>query len=710
MKRKIYLFILTLLIGITTIGCQHAFVTVTGSSEQYLTFTFYENEYYDLETGLRYDSFTENTNNPYDVDYANGWSISDKVVLPNSDTITLDNLNFHYILYWRNSTFLGYYNVTSTNAVHYFATSLGQINSTTITPPSNATHFAIMANNLGVDTPYTLGYTFDDIFSSYNDSPIVSGDWELWDLFDETQAIANNKYDYLDDTTELLPNAPLRNLTEFGIDIFINNRVMTVSGTATTESSENLYSTNLDADTFENHLSITVSLNSEFDTSDFIIYYVDNNGDYNDLQTFSDYTGENTYTYEITDGFRNIGIFYYEAESYGLQMAFSLNPYIPYNFVTDLDTAIYEGLSLRDIFEDGNLVVNGDFSDGTTGWSSTYSILTNVNNNLIITGNGSYSVMIVSQSLFTNSNDNIYYNLKMRVTNSDAINFTVRKSTSAFIAESYPIENQWYSFSGITIDNIVGEFVIRNDYASSAIQNNKVLEVDYAFGIPLSIFTIAPSQTQLDEWLDMYLTLKDGELLDIPENYVFYQTDEANLNGYKNVFLDLDRFDDVFSWNETTAKYYYDLFIDSIYFVPRYEFYTFENGATIDEFTDYYTEYGDLIVLTPIEYTTFADNEVSYYITLTTIDDVDNVINNFLADLGLGTFGNFLVLIVIIIAISVLLAVLHVPMIMILLVDLVLLLLSFLLGWIPSWVGILLVILLFAYLVLKLVGGKGGSD
>ena len=56
-----------------------------------------------------------------------------------------------------------------------------------------------------------------------------------------------------------------------------------------------------------------------------------------------------------------------------------------------LDEAIYEGLSLRDIFETNNLVVNGDFSDGTTGWSLSNVESDIVNENIyypdIATGN-----------------------------------------------------------------------------------------------------------------------------------------------------------------------------------------------------------------------------------------------------------------------------------------------------------------------------------
>jgi hypothetical protein len=201
-------------------------------------------------------------------------------------------------------------------------------------------------------------------------------------------------------------------------------------------------------------------------------------------------------------------------------------------------------------------------------------------------------------------------------------------------------------------------------------------------------------QAQFDDWI---------------ENGTDFTDDVTFLNSFDTI-IQTSKVADELSLTNSQVGYYWQLYQDSIYFVDRFEFYTFENDATVSEFDEYLQEYEDLLDITPILYSTFDDNGGDYEIYETGIDDVDNIINNFLADLGLGTFGKFLILIVIIVAISIMLAVFNIPAVMILLVDLMIFLLSFLLGWVPSWVGILVVIILFAYLVFKLVGNKGGAD
>lgn len=186
-----------------------------------------------------------------------------------------------------------------------------------------------------------------------------------------------------------------------------------------------------------------------------------------------------------------------------------------------LDEKIYEGLSLRDIFESGNLVVNGDFSDGTTGWTPFSSTLSNVNNNLIttstvVTNSGFYQTLDLLNTL----NDKIYVITSGKIiddTNSNGMYVWAGKdglyNLTNIIAEDILFENVFLTSSNIfTNDESTGYFTLYLQHRRSADGIGKTMEFDYIYALNLTtLFTTAPSKAQLDEWLALYLYLKNAE-------------------------------------------------------------------------------------------------------------------------------------------------------------------------------------------------------
>lgn len=144
-----------------------------------------------------------------------------------------------------------------------------------------------------------------------------------------------------------------------------------------------------------------------------------------------------------------------------------------------------------------NLVTNGDFSNGTTGWSAWNSTLTASGNILSVTNGGadvlSRCIKDLGKKFAVGAK--IYVNYSFRVTNSSAANMLiyVRDGASGSIHTSQtvttPTQNQWYRVSLIgTITTNVNtlNLIIQQTYTDAATANGKVMEVQQVFTINLT--------------------------------------------------------------------------------------------------------------------------------------------------------------------------------------------------------------------------------
>jgi hypothetical protein len=154
-----------------------------------------------------------------------------------------------------------------------------------------------------------------------------------------------------------------------------------------------------------------------------------------------------------------------------------------------------------------NLITNGDFSNGTTGWSANNSTISTSANTLINTGNGSSQFPRTNGGSIFANNQTYYVRMRARVTNSDAVEMFIGHGPSAIARITVPIINQWYQVTGVVSNPSNAELRIYHSYADSATANGKVMEVQYVSVINLTqIFGTGnePTKEQMDALLSAY--------------------------------------------------------------------------------------------------------------------------------------------------------------------------------------------------------------
>ena len=166
-----------------------------------------------------------------------------------------------------------------------------------------------------------------------------------------------------------------------------------------------------------------------------------------------------------------------------------------------------------------NLVINGDFSNGTTSWTGVGGILSSNANIGIVTGNGTLALTYLNQIIGTFIAGHKYYvRAKAKVTNSlaSALYILIAPGTSgsqiSVLANNglAPIADFQYDISSIfTQTNQIGDFNlrVRADYADNATANGKVMEVQYVSAINLTALFGAgnePTKEQMDKLLSVY--------------------------------------------------------------------------------------------------------------------------------------------------------------------------------------------------------------
>lgn len=202
-----------------------------------------------------------------------------------------------------------------------------------------------------------------------------------------------------------------------------------------------------------------------------------------------------------------------------------------------------------------NIVTNGDFSNGTTGWATTSGAISTANNILSITGNGT-SLQITTTTPIGSIYINRKYRVgsKIRVTNSICAKLQIRLYDGVNYLRyniDNPVQNQWYSISHIVTalnNTAAGRFEVITIYSNSASSIGQVTEVMNASAIDLTATFGAgkePTLAEMDRLMARYPnSWFDGKQpLNIIRNLY---TDKANkvqeawitptlLNGWKSV-------------------------------------------------------------------------------------------------------------------------------------------------------------------------------
>ena len=179
-----------------------------------------------------------------------------------------------------------------------------------------------------------------------------------------------------------------------------------------------------------------------------------------------------------------------------------------------LDFTLLYNLNVPELFylDTYNLLANSDFSSGTTTWRSSHasnfvanSVLTNT-----LDGSENYGYVYQSTSKAVIANEEIYTNLKVRVTSPDCLKIRVYVGDTSndirmqLIEIPDPVENQWYSVSGLftTPSNFTGnyQYYIYQYYESETIANGKVMEIDGTDGNEPILIDF----TQVCNYIDYY--------------------------------------------------------------------------------------------------------------------------------------------------------------------------------------------------------------
>lgn len=171
-----------------------------------------------------------------------------------------------------------------------------------------------------------------------------------------------------------------------------------------------------------------------------------------------------------------------------------------------------------------NLIANGDFTNGTTGWSLDGSTNAISNAVLVNTSNGTKTTPATYTSFPIVSGNNYYIKLRYRVTN--AVCTKIRLFFGGVYQDltSAPAMNQWYEKS-VILSPTFGTFFIYHIYSNLTDSLNANLEVQYVLITDLTASFGSgqePTATQLDQFVLGYFSgVKDFVNLPASEKTLF---------------------------------------------------------------------------------------------------------------------------------------------------------------------------------------------
>jgi hypothetical protein len=190
-----------------------------------------------------------------------------------------------------------------------------------------------------------------------------------------------------------------------------------------------------------------------------------------------------------------------------------------------LNQPIGGGLSLNQLMAQ-QLVTNGDFSNGTTGFTGGGSVLTNVANNLIVTGNGTSVASRALQTINVLSTDTVYMNFRFKTISHSSASTEIRIGGIIYNQTPTPTADTWYQISSVTSLSLIltGVLELRSNYVDNATSNGKVTEWDYfyifntnilkenkqyspLYQTTFDLMTDAQIKAQMDYWIYLYQTL-----------------------------------------------------------------------------------------------------------------------------------------------------------------------------------------------------------
>ena len=161
-----------------------------------------------------------------------------------------------------------------------------------------------------------------------------------------------------------------------------------------------------------------------------------------------------------------------------------------------------------------NLVANGDFSQGTSGWASydsTMSVNNKIMTNTIRASPGHSNGFIYPLSFTYIANHIYFFSAKIKVLNSESTSAQMSMRDSPVIAQQIsPVINQWYALSSrqsYSADLSSMVYRIRHFYPNVATAANKSMEIKEVTAIDLTAAFGAgnePTKAQMDKIMEQF--------------------------------------------------------------------------------------------------------------------------------------------------------------------------------------------------------------
>ena len=200
------------------------------------------------------------------------------------------------------------------------------------------------------------------------------------------------------------------------------------------------------------------------------------------------------------------------------------------------------------------IVENGNFSNGTAGWSGVAATVSANNNVLSVTGNGSSQIVRAQQSTKLDyvSGKKLYVRAKLKVTNASATKIGIDVYVTGMAAQSInlnsPTQGQSYVVSGIITLPSGGSgkigIQLRHEYADANTANGKVMEVQEVMAIdmgtsandnPLYNLTADEMNQRFPNWLPYgVVSTLSGRVKSVGKNLFDKNKVSIGLNKYLN--------------------------------------------------------------------------------------------------------------------------------------------------------------------------------
>ena len=183
------------------------------------------------------------------------------------------------------------------------------------------------------------------------------------------------------------------------------------------------------------------------------------------------------------------------------------------DYMSAVNSVSENGLG-KGVVRSPNIVTNGNFANGTTGWVGYNATVSVANNTAILTGNGLAARAQINNPLgIFRKGQKLYFKASVRSLDSDAtlINVWSDGATTSY-SLSNPVKDQWYNLSGISTSITNGSastFVIGVTYADASSALGKKSEIKSVMCIDLTASFGAGNEPTKEQCDILFATWQD---------------------------------------------------------------------------------------------------------------------------------------------------------------------------------------------------------